>query len=136
MSTGVQCASLLLHDETDTMSLRLEAAKEASADAVRLAYQALRSDFITTAFSNPLQPVRTPGFRDQQRMPLVDVIEDMLSSDDGLHFMERMVMLMTACAEGDDPTTRLPGHALLMALAHRYANFHAQDAAEQDGANA
>lgn len=117
------------------MTLRLEAEKEASTDAVRLAYQGLRSEFITTAFANPLQPIRTPGFRDRLT-PLVDVVEDLVTGDVDMHFMERIVSLIVACAEGDDPATRLPGHALLMALAHRYANFHAADAAEQDGANA
>jgi hypothetical protein len=109
--------------------------KEAAADAVRVAYQALRSDFITAAFDNPLTEIRTPGFG-EARMRLVDVVSDMLDANADLHLLERIVSLIVACSEGDDPATRLPGNALLMCMAHHYANFHADDAAAEDYSHA
>lgn len=116
-------------------ALRLQAQHDTRDEAIRLAYRELRSEFITAAFANPLSEIRTPGFPDS-RMRLVDVVSDMFCGRDELHLLDRIISLIVACAEGEDPATRLPANALLMCMAHQHAQFHAEDTAEQDGRNA
>jgi hypothetical protein len=119
----------MTHDQTHPEALRLQAHIDRRDDAIRLAYKDLRSEFITAAFANPLSSIRTPGFPDKT-MPLVDVVSDMFCGRDELHLLDRIISLIVSCAEGEDPSTRMPANALLMCIAHHHAQFHAEDQAE------
>lgn len=123
----------MTHDQLTPEALRLQSRMDLRDEAIRLAYKDLRSEFITAAFANPLSEIRTPGFPDI-RMRLVDVVSDMFCGRDELHLLDRIVSLIVACAEGEDPSTRLPANALLMCMAHQHAQFHAEDAAGADHA--
>lgn len=97
------------------------------------AYQELRCEFVTALFANTLTEIQTPGFSDGS-MRALEVVGDLISSREGaVSVLDSMLRLVTVCAEGEDPATRLPAQALIARMAHHHATYHAGDLADSEG---
>jgi len=96
-------------------------------EAVSKAYRELRAEFVTALFADPATPIRTPGFVPSTQTAL-DVVADQLGDARG-GVLESLIRLVITCAEGEDPTTRLPAAALIARMAHTHADYHAHDEA-------
>jgi hypothetical protein len=104
--------------------------RELRDEAVSKAYRELRAEFVTALFADPATVLRTPAFVPDRRSAL-EVVADQLSGDQG-GVLEALIRLVTVCAEGEDPRTRLPAAALIARMAHAHADLHAYDEANNE----
>lgn len=102
--------------------------QEAREARVTLAYQALRSEFVTALFADLQTTIQTPGFV-PGTMRCIDAVLDQFSNEVGGP-LAQLLHLLTVCAEHDAPELRVCAQALVMRMARAHATYHAQDLAE------
>lgn len=97
--------------------------------ALEMAYRDLRTEFTKALLANPGRMVRTPGFA-RAVQPAYRAVADLCAADDELHVLDELIRLAGVCANGNDPSTRLPAQALLARMAHAHAEMHKAELAE------
>jgi hypothetical protein len=104
--------------------------REAWDAACATAYRELRAQFVTALFSDITTELPTAAFRPKSNTCAAVVLDQLDDSAGGV--LECLTRLVVACAQGEDPATRLPASALIERMAHAYADTHAADQAIAD----
>lgn len=102
---------------------------EAREARLSLAYQQLRTEFVTALFADPQTTIATPGFVPTS-MRCIDVVEEQFSNE-ASGPLAALLRLLVVAAEHDAPELRVPAQAIVMRMARAHATYHAQDMADQ-----